>query len=141
MDYLPNLEKDILENAWGFVEEYLDEIVADIKDDGYIAGSLYDFPDSDTYVDENFGEMSFNAHESVEIIRRLSQYLETDTAYWDEQDPLDPICTQATFTFRNACINRTEDLLDEINHLAESRSSRDNIKGILLKRIKDAKDR
>lgn len=108
--------RDAAEDGVSTVEEYMDEIVEKIMEDGEASDDLMnDYGHGDSYHHESHVDRSYNLLEAAQILDALSSYEETDSGLWEGQEPRDAISTLAAYTYGNAVYAEWQELVRKIN--------------------------
>jgi hypothetical protein len=95
------------------IENFIDEIVEKLIDDGTADTSISDY--SDSYLDENLNT-SYNLREAADVLHDLSRYEETDSGMWEGvDDPQEAVKIQAACTYMNAVRSNFDDDMGTVN--------------------------
>ncbi len=100
-----------------FVEEYLLEQIAEkLMDSGKASDDLYnDYSGADAYHHENHVDKHYEFKDAALAISQLGDYEESDSGLWDGQDMRQALCSCAAWTFGNAVMQMTIDIIGQIN--------------------------
>ncbi len=110
------IREEALDDAKRTVENFTDEIVEMILDDGEASNNLFnDYASGYSYHHENHVDKDYNLSEAAEILDALSQYEETDSGLWESLKPRMAIAAQAAYTYGNAVFYEWKDLIKQIN--------------------------
>jgi hypothetical protein len=106
-DYKKNAERD----AWDAVDEHIDDIIDDLEsgDAEKDPSWLYD------HAHESWNQAEYSLAEAAELLDQLADHEETDEGMWQGQSPRVAISTQASFTYRNACVHEYGEIIETVN--------------------------
>lgn len=108
--------EDARADAVSTVENYEDEIVEMLADDGKASDDLLnDYGSGDSYHHESHVDKFYDLTEAAELLDELSDYEETDSGLWQGLEPRRAIAAQAAYTYGNAVYSFFSDLIGEIN--------------------------
>ncbi len=120
--------QDAKDDAKSTAEEFKDQIVEMLLDDGKASDDLHnDYPSGDSYHHESHVDRDYNLSDAAAVLDELHQYQETDSGLWDGQDPRRAVATMAAFTYGNAVLSMWSDLISEINDDSEVQGILDDI--------------
>lgn len=116
-----NYRSNAVNDAKYFIDEFEDEIVSQILENGAASDDLYnDYGHGDAFIHETYVEKDYDLMEAAKLLTDLSDFEETDSGLWEGQEPRRAIATQAAFTYGQACTSFIQDLIKEINEKVES---------------------
>lgn len=105
--------QEAAEDAQSSVENFVDEIVESIIDNGEADTYISDY--SDSYHHESHVDKSYSLLEAAQILDDLSDFEETDGGLWQGLEPRAAVSAQAAYTYGNAVASMFEDTLKSIN--------------------------
>ena len=116
-----NYRKEAADDAASTVQNFADEILQMLVDDGKASDDLMnDYPNGDAWHHESHVDRWYNLTDAAELIDQLSQFEETDSGLWGGQQPKEAIGTCAAFTYGNAVYSEWNDLIEKINEEADT---------------------
>jgi hypothetical protein len=127
-----NYSKDAEDDARDTVENFMDEIVEKLVDEGEASDDLHnDYSGGDSYHHETHIDRSYSLLEAAQLLDELSNHEETDSGLWEGQEPRQAVETQAAFTYGNAVMSEWNDFIEKINDevpqvLDDMRAERDS---------------
>lgn len=112
-DQTPRQEAE--SDAKGAVENFIDEIVKALIDDGEAPTDITDRAYDESYHHESHIDRSYNLLEAAQVLDDLSRFEETDSSLWEGQDPREAVGTQAAYTYGNAVYSYFQDEMGTVN--------------------------
>ena len=115
-----NYFQEAQEDALQFIEEYKDEIIQRLLDDGEASDDVNnDYSSGDSYFHESFVDRDYSLLEAATLLDQLDQYEETDSGLWENQTPREALSAQAAYTYGNAVGHYIQQFIKEINERFE----------------------
>ena len=110
---MTNYYDEAKDDASGFINNFQDELVESLMENGEVP--TYHSDINESYVYESCGAYGYSLRESAELLDQLDEFEADDSGMWDGQSPRDAVSTMATFTYQNAVSHFITKLLELIN--------------------------
>jgi hypothetical protein len=107
--------KSARSDAKNTVENFMDEIVSNLMDEGKASNNLFnDYEGADYHNNYNIPG-NIDLLESAKILNQLSDHEEADSGLWESLPPREAVEAQAHYTYQNAVMYLWQNLISEIN--------------------------
>lgn len=108
-----NYRAEAINDAADMVEEFLSEIIDDLRAHGSVSTDVDRY--SESYFHETFVDQEFGFREGVEVIEQLSEFEASDSGLFGGEGMRDMVSGCAAYTYGNAVRSMYTTLIKEIN--------------------------
>ncbi len=116
-----NYRKEALSDARDTVQNFIDEILEMLNDDGKASDDLLnDYPNGDSYHHKSHTDHYYDLQESAAILDQLSEYEETDSGLWEGLGMKEALASCAAFTYARAVYCQWQSLIEKIKDEADT---------------------